>query len=144
MMTGEGRAAGDAGEMGRRAFLGWAATGAAGLMLPGVIRPRAKVFDMGRGLRRDRLDAGDVYVGFYLVTAVEPFGNGMGNRVALQAFGPGEFGGLGERRHAITFNPMGWSGYEVGDVIGYSATRFDKIGRAIHLPARPPLIPRAT
>ncbi len=35
----------------RRSFLGWAATGAAGLLLPGVVRPKAApvVFDMGRG-----------------------------------------------------------------------------------------------
>jgi hypothetical protein len=36
----------------RRGFLGWAATGAAGLLLPSVVKPRAKVFDMGRGLAK--------------------------------------------------------------------------------------------
>lgn len=36
----------------RRAFLGFAAAGAGGLLLPTIVRPKAKVFDMGRGLRR--------------------------------------------------------------------------------------------
>lgn len=34
-------------KMDRRKFLGWAATGAAGLLLPTVVRPRPNVFDMG-------------------------------------------------------------------------------------------------
>jgi hypothetical protein len=38
----------------RRQFLGWAATGAAGILMPGIVRPKAKVFDMGRSRRPDR------------------------------------------------------------------------------------------
>jgi hypothetical protein len=47
---GSGRAEGDAmiEATGRRQFLGWAATGAAGLLLPTIARPRPKIFDMGR------------------------------------------------------------------------------------------------
>jgi hypothetical protein len=40
--------------MGRRQFLGYAAAGAAGILLPTIVRPEAKVFDMGRGPRRMR------------------------------------------------------------------------------------------
>lgn len=36
------------GELGRREFLRWAATGAAGLLVPAIDRPRTTVFDMGR------------------------------------------------------------------------------------------------
>jgi hypothetical protein len=36
--------------MNRRSFLGWTATGGAGLLLPGIMRarPQPTVFDMGR------------------------------------------------------------------------------------------------
>lgn len=46
----------------RRGFLGWTATGAAGLLVPGLIGPRPKVFDMGRGARRTEASALDFRV----------------------------------------------------------------------------------
>lgn len=35
-------------ELNRRGFLGWSAVGLTGLLVPELVRPRAKVFDMGR------------------------------------------------------------------------------------------------
>ncbi len=38
--------------MNRRAFLGWAATGAAGLLVPVLAKPTPKVFVFGSGLHK--------------------------------------------------------------------------------------------
>jgi len=43
--------------MHRRAFLGFVATGPAGILVPAIVRPRARVFDMGRDSRYCRLPA---------------------------------------------------------------------------------------
>jgi hypothetical protein len=35
-------------EMSRRQMLGWLAVGATGLLIPAIVKPKPKVFDMGR------------------------------------------------------------------------------------------------
>lgn len=35
-------------EMSRRQLLGWLAVGASGLLVPAIVKPKPKVFDMGR------------------------------------------------------------------------------------------------
>lgn len=115
------------GTMTRRNWLGWAATGAAGLLLPTVVRPAPKVFDMGRSMGRPEL-RGMGGPSLYLVTKVKAIGGGYFDYGLALLGSSSDL--LVDRKPSLTFDGRG-AAFEVGDVIEFSGSGSSMVGRVL-------------